>query len=136
MDFNQNDQNSFEQQPAQGNGNFEWHGFGKFWLWFCFIVNIIVLVIYLISVVGSLALGGLGLVLILLCIVAEVAIITGLSMLLFKKKKIGFYITCGTAVFNCILNIANGNAVQGIFSAVVSTLILYLAIKNNWDQLG
>ncbi len=136
MDFNQNDQNSFGQQPAQGTGNFEWHGFGKFWLWFCFVVNIIALVLCFVGIAGALILGPMYVVLMILSIIAEIALITGLVMLLFKKKKIGFYIVCGTAVFNVVLNILSGSAVRGIASAIISTVILYLAIKSEWDNLA
>jgi len=66
---------------------FEWKGFAKFWLWFVFVVNIIALVISVVGLVGSFILGPLFIVLMLITVVLEVAIIVGVTTLLFKKKK-------------------------------------------------
>lgn len=41
---------------------FEWTGFAKFWLWFCFVVNIIVAVLDVIGFFGALVVGGAGLI--------------------------------------------------------------------------
>ncbi|MBR7089032.1 MAG: hypothetical protein IKI46_00880 [Lachnospiraceae bacterium] len=123
---------------------FEWKGFAKFWLWFVFVVNIIALVISVVGLVGSFILGPLFIVLMLITVVLEVAIIVGVTTLLFKKKKVGFFIICGCQVCNIILSFILG-AVQGtgistgvraIGSAIISVLILYFAIKNYWDQLA
>ena len=113
---------------------FEWTGFAKFWLWFCFVVNIIMVVIYVIGFFGALVVGGAGL--IALCIVAEIALIVGLSILLFKKQKLGFYIVAGTAVLNIILNAVTGQLIRGIISAVVSLVILFFAIKPRWNEMA
>ncbi len=47
---------------------FEWKGFAKFWLWFCLIINILVLVLGVIGLFGVVALGadGLGILIFLL----------------------------------------------------------------------
>ena len=123
---------------------FEWKGFAKFWLWFVFIVNIIALVISVLGLVGSFVLGPLFIVLMLVTVILEVAIIVGVTTLLFKKKKVGFYIICGcqvcTIILSFILGAMQGNAVSSgvrtIGSAIISVLILYFAIKNYWDQLA
>ena len=123
---------------------FEWKGFAKFWLWFVFIVNIIALVISVLGLVGSLILGPLYIALMLVTVVLEVAIIVGITTLLFKKKKVGFFIICGCQVVNVILSFVlgaiQGNAVSSgvrtIGSAIISVVILYFAIKNYWDQLA
>ncbi|MBP5472903.1 MAG: hypothetical protein J6Y12_09535 [Lachnospiraceae bacterium] len=123
---------------------FEWKGFAKFWLWFVFIVNIIALVISVLGLVGSIVLGPVFIVLMLVTVILEVAIIVGVTTLLFKKKKVGFYIICGCQVCNIILSFIlgamQGNAVSSgvrtIGSAIISVLILYFAIKNYWDQLA
>ena len=44
---------------------FEWKGFAKFWLWFVFIVNIIALVISILGLLGSMVLGPVFFVLML-----------------------------------------------------------------------
>ena len=50
------------------NVMFEWKGFAKFWLWFCLIINILVLVLGVIGLFGVVALGadGLGILIFLL----------------------------------------------------------------------
>ena len=123
---------------------FEWKGFAKFWLWFVFIVNIIALVISILGLLGSMILGPAYFVLMLVTVILEVAIIVGAATLLFKKKKVGFFIICGCQVVNVILSFVlgamQGNAVSSgvktIGSAIISVLILYFAIKNYWDQLA
>ena len=123
---------------------FEWKGFAKFWLWFVFIVNIIALVISILGLLGSMILGPAYFVLMLVTVILEVAIIVGAATLLFKKKKVGFFIICGCQVVNIILSFVlgamQGNAVSSgvktIGSAIISVLILYFAIKNYWDQLA
>jgi len=113
---------------------FEWKGFAKFWLCFCLIVNALVFVVAIIGVFSLMALGqpvGIS----ILSIIAEIGMIAGLAILLFKKKKLGFYIVAGTAVVNIILNALSGQLLRGIFSAVVSLVILFFAIKNNWNDM-
>ena len=112
---------------------FEWTGFAKFWLWFCFVVNIIVAVLDVIGFFGALVVGGAGL--IALCIVAQICILVGLSILLFKKQKLGFYIVAGTAVLNIVLNAMSGSLIKGIIGAVVSLVILFFAIKPRWNEM-
>ena len=123
---------------------FEWKGFAKFWLWFVFIVNIIALVISVLGLVGSFVLGPAFIAIMLITVILEVAIIVGVTTLLFKKKKVGFFIICGCQVVNVILSFVlgamQGNAVSSgvktIGSAIISVVILYFAIKNYWDQLA
>ena len=123
---------------------FEWKGFAKFWLWFVFIVNIIALVVSVLGLLGSMVLGPVFVVLMLVTTVLEVAIVVGAATLLFKKKKVGFYIICACQVVNVILSFvlgamqgnAIGSGVKTIASAIISVLILYFAIKSYWDQLA
>ncbi len=115
---------------------FEWKGFAKFWLWFVFIVNCIVLVLGLIGIPASLLLGPLMTVVTIVSEILEIVLIVGIVLLLFKKKKVGFYIMCGCQVVNIILGFIIGSGVRTICSAVISILILFFAIKNYWDQLA
>ncbi len=112
---------------------FEWTGFAKFWLWFCFVVNIIMVVIYVLGIFGSFLVGGT--LLMVLCTIAEICLIIGLAILLFKKQKLGFYIVAGTAVLNIVLNAMSGQLIRGIISAVVSLVILFFAIKPRWNEM-
>lgn len=114
---------------------FEWKGFAKFWLWFCLIVNALVLVLGVIGLLGVAATGADGMVVLILSLVAEVGMITGLAILLFKKKKLGFYIVAAMGVVNIILNAMVGQLVKGIASAIISLVILFFAIKSNWNDM-
>ena len=70
------------------------------WLWIIFVLNIITALGALAAVVGSAALG-VGPVYTVLCVVSfllEIVLIVGIAMLLFKSKKVGFYMICGAAV--------------------------------------
>ena len=63
------------------------------WLWIIFVLNIITALGALAAVVGSAALG-VGPVYTVLCVVSfllEIVLIVGIAMLLFKSKKVGFY---------------------------------------------
>ena len=113
---------------------FEWKGFAKFWLWFCLIVNARMIIVCALGLVGTMAVGtGVGIM--VLCTIAEIAMVVGLSILLFKKKKFGFYIVAATAVLNIILNAISGQLVKGIASAIISLVILFFAIKSNWNDM-
>ena len=114
---------------------FEQKGFAKFWLWFCLIVNILVLILGVVGLFGVIALGTEGLGILILSLVAEVGMITGLAILLFMKKKLGFYIVAAMGVINIVLNAMSGQLVKGIASAIISLVILFFAIKSNWNEM-
>lgn len=115
-----------------------WNTGAKVWLWIVFVLNIIAFVFAAIGVIGLTALlGPLVLVATLLSLVVEVILIVGVAMLLFKGKKIGFYLLVACAVIGLILNLISGAAiVKSIISAVVMPLITYLLIKKQWDELA
>ena len=77
------------------------------WLWIIFVLNIITALGALAAVVGSAALG-VGPVYTVLCVVSfllEIVLIVGIAMLLFKSKKVGFYMICGAAVIGFVVNL-------------------------------
>ena len=113
------------------------------WLWIIFVLNIITALGALAAVVGSAALG-VGPVYTVLCVVSfllEIVLIVGIAMLLFKSKKVGFYMICGAAVIGFVVNLITygltainiGRAVVGL---VVCPLVTYLLAKNDWDYLS
>lgn len=110
-------------------GDFEWTGFGKFWLWFCLIVNVIAGVLSLPALLTSPLLG-------IFAIVAEIAVIAGIALLLFKKQKLGYFVICGAQVASIVLCIFTGGLVRALFSAFISLGIMFLAIKDHWDELA
>ncbi|MCD7905233.1 MAG: hypothetical protein LUG24_06610 [Clostridiales bacterium] len=101
----------------------------KIWLWFIFICNIISCVscLALISLIGIL--GAYSAV---VCAV----MIAGIALLLFKQKKVGFYIMLVMAVVAFIVNIMSGvSIIYALASAVVSPAVTYYFIGKNSDVI-
>lgn len=122
----------------------------KVWLWIIFVINIISAVVMALGVVGSAALGsafGLGPVYTVLCVaslILEIVLIVGLAMLLFKSKKMGFYLICAAAGVGFVVNMITygvtggltaANIVRAVISMVLCPLITYLLAKKDWDYL-
>ena len=117
------------------------------WLWIIFVLNIITALGALAAVVGSAALG-VGPVYTILCVVSfllEIVLIVGIAMLLFKSKKVGFYMICGAAVIGFVVNLITYGLVSGltainigraVVGLVVCPLVTYLLAKNDWDYLS
>ena len=117
------------------------------WLWIIFVLNIITALGALAAVVGSAALG-VGPVYTVLCVVSfllEIVLIVGIAMLLFKSKKVGFYMICGAAVIGFVVNLITYGLVSGltainigraVVGVVVCPLVTYLLAKNDWDYLS
>ena len=120
------------------------------WLWIIFVINILTAVTTALAVVGSAAIGstlGLGTVYTILCVVSlllEIVLIVGIAMLLFKSKKVGFYMICAAAGAGFIVNMITygvmasltaGNIVRAILSLVICPLVTYLLAKNDWEYL-
>lgn len=105
----------------------------KGWLWFVLVVN----AISAISNLGLYAIASLikgGVLLITLCLISSALIIAGTAILLFTRKKLGFYLMCACALINLILNIVMGNnLVIAIISAVLCPLITFLLMRKEWD---
>lgn len=110
----------------------------KVWLWIVFVLNIITCVLAIVGSIGVLALLGPGMFIATLAsIAAEIVLILGVAMLLFKGKKVGFYLLCACAVIGLVLNLITGaGIVQSILGAVLFPLITYLLIKNQWYELS
>jgi len=110
----------------------EWKGFAKVWLWLCFVCNIITLLANL----GLLGAGRLSNNVGFILVASSALQIAGLVQLLFKQKKVGFYMVCAAAALALIGNIIMGNLVMGLIGAVGGIAILYAAIHSYWDMLG
>ncbi|MCR5799649.1 MAG: hypothetical protein K6G69_06185 [Lachnospiraceae bacterium] len=109
----------------------EWHGFAKFWLWFMLIVNAIVFCVYLFGIVNT---GATGI--FIYGAIAEAVMITAVCLLLFGKKKLGFFICCGIAVANAIVNITNGANIATVIGGLAGVGILFAAISKYWNDLA
>ncbi len=65
-------------------------------------------------------------------IVAGIIAIVGICLLLFKKKRIGFYILLALAVVGLVVNIANGaNIAVSILSAIIAPALTFFFISKN-----
>ena len=99
----------------------------KVWLW-------IVLVVNAISGVTAIATAML-IPLMWVVVVAEALVVAGAAMLLFPRKKMGFYLICAGAAVSLILNVVLGeNVIGSVISAVIMPLIIWLLIKNTWYE--
>lgn len=99
----------------------------KIWLW-------IVLVCNALSVVGG-VITALAIPLGWLTVIASALIVAGCAILLFQTKKLGFYIVCGGAVVSFVTNVILGtNIIIAIISAIVLPLIIFLLMKNTWND--
>lgn len=98
----------------------------KVWLWVIFVINIL-------SAVSMLVLVAMN-PLYIVSIIAEILLIAGICMLLFCQKKLGFYLLCAGAVVAFILNLVLGLGIlRALVGLIVTPLVTYLLMKNDWD---
>ncbi len=97
----------------------------KIWLWIMLVANAISLVL---GIISFSTLGVIG----IYTIVAGIIAIVGICLLLFKKKRIGFYILLALAVVGLVVNIANGaNIAVSILSATIAPALTFFFISKN-----
>lgn len=110
----------------------------KVWLWIIFVLNIVSVALTAVGLPGVMLLFDLKTLLVsILGVVLSVIVIVGIGILLFRQKKIGFYLICTCAVAGLIVNIIIGNGIiWSAISAVVSPLITYLFLKSQWEELA
>lgn len=69
-------------------------------------------------------------------LIIEAGLIAGRSLLLFAKKRVGFYLLCVCAVVIMIFNlIYDENAVLEIVKVVLKPTLTYWVIKSRWNEL-
>lgn len=105
----------------------------KGWLWFVLIVNIISAIsTFSLFAIASLVRGGFAI--ITVSLVCSALIIAGTAMLLFARKRVGFYLMCACALVGLVMNIVIGNnLVLAIISAILCPLITFLLMRKEWD---
>lgn len=117
----------------------------KVWLWIVFVVNIISAIVSLVGIPMALLLGPVVVILYVVSVVLYVVLLVGVATMLFKQKKSGFYLICGSVVANfiieIILDVLLGTfAVSGIVTALIRVvlfpLVIYLFAKPDWDKLN
>lgn len=99
----------------------------KVWLW-------IVLVLNAISCVGA-VITALLVPLAWISVVLGLLVVAGAAMLLFARRKMGFYLICGANVLGLIVNLMlAANPVVSVIQAIVMPLIIWLLMKNIWYE--
>ncbi len=99
----------------------------KIWLW-------IVLVLNTLACIGA-VLTAFLLPAAWVTVILELLTVVGTAMLLFARKKMGFYVICGSNVLGMIANLFMGvNVVFAVFSVVLMPLIIWLLMKNTWYE--
>lgn len=105
----------------------------KGWLWFVLVVNALSAIsTFRLYSIAALVRGGFAIVTVSL--VCSALIIAGTAVLLFARKKVGFYLMCACALLGLIMNIVIGNnLIVSIISAVLCPLITFLLMRKEWD---
>lgn len=99
----------------------------KVWLWIVLVINVIACV----SMVGLALVAPLAWV----SVVLEILVVAGVVMLLFARKKMGFYLICGSQVIGLVINVILGtNIIYALISAIVPALIIWMLMKNTWYE--
>ena len=95
----------------------------KIWLWIVLFMDIITFIYY-----GRLFLLGLSAA--AACMIPELLQITGVSILLFHKRRLGFYIIC---LSEANVTLFDGDIVLSLINSVVVPLVIYALMKPYWN---
>lgn len=69
-------------------------------------------------------------------LVVLLASVAGYVMLLFLHKKKGFYLIAGSSAIVFVINLLYGTVTLKVFSRTILTvLLIYYVIRNQWDEL-
>lgn len=97
----------------------------KIWFWFVIIVNILSAVSGLILISSMPDIG-------ILSVISGIVLAIGAGIILFKHKKLGWYLIAGMAVVNCFINVVNGVGIIGsVLSSVLCPAISYYFMNKN-----
>ena len=97
----------------------------KIWLWFIFVCNLLGIVLGFATLSLDIKAG-------IYTILAGIVMVGGIALLLFKQKKVGFYLIVAVTAVGIVCNILNGvNIAFALISAVVSPAITYYFINKN-----
>lgn len=115
----------------------EFNTVAKVFLWIGFISDIVEIILMAVLMVNSMALLSMeNVIIFVLCFAVAVASAIGTAALLFAHKKKGFYLMAAASVILFIINIICGTVTLKVFSKTILTiLVIYFAIRNQWDEL-
>ena len=101
----------------------------KVWLWIMLVANVMALVSYLFLTLTDPAY--------ILYIVAEAGMITAVCLMLFFRRRLGFYLFLCVAAVALVMNIMFGAPiVSSLIGAVVGPFITYLVLTGSWEALA
>lgn len=99
----------------------------KIWLWIVLVLNVLSACLA--------AAGAMTTPILWASVVLEAILILGVALLLFRQRKMGFYIICAVAVATLIVNIAQGtNVGTSVLSSFLMPLIIYLLMRSTWNE--
>lgn len=99
----------------------------KVWLWILLVLHVSSCVVMaVVAIVSPSSWIDVGL---------EMLSVAGIGLLLFARKKLGFYLFCASAVIGFIVSVILGTSVIfALISAVLASLIVWLLMKNTWYE--
>ena len=105
-------------------------------LWICFIVEILKIgMVFVVKSNGSVFLNMTNSAFVLNLVILAVSVV-GYVMLLFLHKKKGFYLIAAASIVTFIFHVIYGTVTVKVFSRTILTaLLIYYVIRNQWDEL-
>lgn len=101
----------------------------KIWLWIILVCNILSVLLGVVTISANPKIG-------IYTVVVGMILVVGAALLLFKQKKVGFYLMVAAAVVGVIFNIINGvNIGVALVSAVIGPAITYYFITKNSNTI-
>ena len=95
----------------------------KIWLWIIFVCNVLSAILGVVTISTDLKIG-------LYTVIAGIVMVVGIALLLFKQKKVGFYLMIAVAAVGLVVNI-----IFAIVSALISPAITYYFITKNTNVI-
>ena len=97
----------------------------KIWLWIIFVCNVLSTILGITTISIDPKVG-------IYTVLAGLVMVSGIALLLFKQKKVGFYLIVAVAAIGIVFNALNGvNIVFALISAIISPAITYYFINKN-----
>lgn len=105
-------------------------------LWIGLIAEILkIVMLFVLTSDGGISLNMTNSAFVLNLVILVVSVV-GYVMLLFLHKKKGFYLIAAAAVITFIINVIYGTVTAKVFSRTILTVMLiYYVIRNQWDEL-
>lgn len=101
----------------------------KVWLWLLLVSNAFSMATALIAALAA--------PLFWLYVLFSAGVLAGLVLLLFLRRKLGFYLFCGVSVLGLALNIAVSNDLIGsVLGTALGLLVTYMLLRGSWEALS